>query len=68
MLTKPDTPVPARPAGSPWSLQDAAAHLGVSLRTLTRLADAGRVQTIRLGRRRLVADSEVRRLAAEGCR
>jgi hypothetical protein len=31
------------------------------------LADLGKVRTLRLGRRRLIADSEVQRLAREGC-
>jgi excisionase family DNA binding protein len=55
-----------RPAGSPWPIPAAAAYLSVSERHLWRLIDASRVRTIRLGRRVLVPDSEVRRVAAEG--
>jgi excisionase family DNA binding protein len=58
---------PARPPGSPWPLDDAAAFLSVSARHLLRLADLGKVRTIRIGRRRLVPDAEVHRLAREGC-
>jgi len=55
------------PPGAPWPIPDAAAFLTVSPRHLFRLIDAGRVKSILLGRRRLIADAEVRRLAAEGC-
>jgi hypothetical protein len=41
--------------------------LGVSVRLLHRLAGLDRVRTIRLGRRRLVPDKEVQRLARDGC-
>jgi excisionase family DNA binding protein len=61
-------PLTGRPDGSPWPFPDAARFLAVSLRHLTRLADANQVKTIRLGRRRLVPDAEVKRLAAEGTR
>ena len=57
-----------RPVGSPWAFAEAARYLCISLRHLIRLADAGKVQTIRFGRRRLISDAEVRRIAAEGCR
>ncbi|HKB03298.1 MAG TPA: helix-turn-helix domain-containing protein [Gemmataceae bacterium] len=59
---------PDRPAGAPWPFQEAAEFLRISVRHLIRLADQDKVRTIWLGRRRLVADSEVRRLATEGCR
>lgn len=69
MLTPVPPPRPTgRPDGSPWPFPDAARFLAVSLRHLTRLADANKVKTIRFGRRRMVADAEVKRLAAEGCR
>jgi excisionase family DNA binding protein len=55
-----------RPEGAPWPIADAADYLCVSLRHLVRLADAQKVKTIRFGRRRMVPDFEVRRLAAEG--
>ncbi|WP_020473413.1 helix-turn-helix domain-containing protein [Zavarzinella formosa] len=56
----------SRTNGSPWPLHDAAKFLNVSHRHLIRLIDAGKVQTIRFGRRVLVADAEVRRLAECG--
>ena len=58
---------PERPAGAPWPVPDAAAFLSVSPRHVQRLIDAGKVRSVRLGRRRLVPDDEVRRLAREGC-
>lgn len=61
-------PVPdSHPPGAPWWVADAARYLGVSERHVRRLADDGRVKTIRIGRRLLLPDSEVARLAAEGC-
>jgi excisionase family DNA binding protein len=54
-------------AGAPWPFADCASYLSVSLRHLIRLADANKVKTIRFGRRRLIPDSEVQRLATEGC-
>jgi len=66
--SKPSTLLlPAHPAGSPWPFAEAARYLGVSVRHLHRLADLERVRTIRLGRRRLVPDGEVQRLARDGC-
>jgi excisionase family DNA binding protein len=59
-------PSAGRPAGSPWPVPAAATYLSVSVRHLWRLIDAGRVRAIRIGRRVLVPDSEVRRVAAEG--
>ncbi len=58
---------PARPAGAPWSLRDAAAFLSVSERHLAGLVAEGKVRSIKLGARRLVADDELRRVAREGC-
>ena len=69
MLT-PNSPIPSPPArvpGSPWSIQDAAEFLHVSKRHIHRLLDAGKVRSLRLGRRRLIPDAEVQRLAREGC-
>lgn len=54
-----------RPAGKPWGVSEAADFLGISARTLWRLIDAKDVKVTRLGRRVLVPDSEVRRLAGE---
>ncbi len=52
--------------GAPWPLREAAPFLAISVRHLHRLADANLVRTIRLGRRRLIPDVEVMRLASEG--
>jgi excisionase family DNA binding protein len=55
--------------GQPWSLAQAAEFLGVSPRTITRLAESGRLRLVRIGLGRgrvLVPDSEVRRLADGG--
>lgn len=66
--TTPTTPVPApRPAGAPWPIPEAAAFLAVSERHLYRLIDARKLTAVRLGRRRLVPDAEVQRLARAGC-
>ncbi|MDB5314026.1 MAG: Helix-turn-helix domain protein [Gemmataceae bacterium] len=59
--------LPPHPAGAPWSVQDAATFLCVSARHLLRLGDGGKLRTITLGRRRLVPDDEVHRLARAGC-
>jgi excisionase family DNA binding protein len=59
--------LPARTPGSPWPIPEAAAFLTVSERHLYRLLDARKVRSVRLGRRRLIPDDEVRRLAREGC-
>ncbi len=61
------SPVSERPPGAPWPLDATARYLGVSARHLLRLADMGKVRTIRLGRRRLIPDPEVQRLARDGC-
>lgn len=60
-------PQPARAPGSPWPITDAAQFLRVSTRHIHRLLDAGKVRSLRLGRRRLIPDTEVQRLAREGC-
>ncbi|MBA4192362.1 MAG: DNA-binding protein [Planctomycetaceae bacterium] len=57
----------ARSTGSPWSFDAAAEFLTVSARHLMRLADAGKLKTIRIGHRRLIPDVEVIRIAKEGC-
>jgi excisionase family DNA binding protein len=56
----------SRPVGKPWAVAAAADFLGISPRTLWRLIDAETVKVARVGRRVLVPDSEVRRLAGEG--
>lgn len=68
MLTSnPSIQTPPRAQGSPWPIADAAKFLHVSTRHLHRLIDANKIRTIRLGRRRLLPDSEIQRLAREGC-
>ena len=67
MLTSNTPTPPTRSSGSPWSIRDAAQFLNVSTRHIHRLFDAGKVRSVRLGRRRLIPDSEVQRLAREGC-
>jgi excisionase family DNA binding protein len=57
---------PTRLAGSPWPLIEAARFLGISHRHLVRLIDGGKIQPIRLGRRVLLSDAEVRRIATQG--
>jgi excisionase family DNA binding protein len=60
-------PQPTRSPGSPWPIADAAQYLHVSTRHIHRLLDANKVRSLRLGRRRLIPDAEVQRLAREGC-
>jgi excisionase family DNA binding protein len=64
-MTSPIQPGGHRPDGKPWGVSEAADFLGISTRTLWRLIDANDVKVTRLGRRVLVPDSEVRRLAGE---
>jgi excisionase family DNA binding protein len=59
-------PSPAHAAGAPWSIQDAATYLTISMRHLHRLLDAGRVRSVRIGRRVLIPDAEIKRLAEHG--
>ena len=60
-------PTLTRPPGSPWPVTEAAKFLSVSKRHLFRQIDANRVKTILIGRRRLIPDAEVQRIASEGC-
>jgi len=48
------------------SIQQAANTWGVSVYTVRRLAAAGLVRTVRVGRRRLVSESEIERIIATG--
>jgi excisionase family DNA binding protein len=48
------------------SIQQAADVWGVSVHTVRRLAAAGAVQTVTVGRRRLVPESEIARIATTG--
>jgi excisionase family DNA binding protein len=51
------------PVRKPWSKAKAAAHLGLSVRTLERRIADGTVKRTKLGRLVRIPDSEVRRLA-----
>ena len=55
-----------RPAGKPWSYREAGHALGVCEVTVARAARTGRVKSIKIGRRVLIADAELRRLQVEG--
>ena len=66
-MTKRDTNAAERTPGAPWSIPEAAVFLTVSERHLYRLLGANKVRSVRLGRRRLIPDAEVRRLAGNGC-
>jgi hypothetical protein len=48
------------------SIKQAAEEWGVSIYTARRLATKGIVKTVRVGRRRLIADSEIARIEATG--
>ena len=48
------------------SIRQAAETWGVSIYTARRLAAAGVVKTVRVGRRRLIAESEIARIEATG--
>lgn len=60
------TATPPRHPGEPWEITEAARHLHISDRHLRRLIGIGRVKSIRLGRRIMIADDELRRVAREG--
>jgi excisionase family DNA binding protein len=68
MLAQPvSPPPPTHTPGAPWSIPETAQFLKVSTRHVHRLIDGGKVRSLKLGRRRLIADAEVQRLAREGC-
>jgi excisionase family DNA binding protein len=48
------------------SIQQAANAWGVSVYTVRRLAAAGLVRTVTVGRRRLVPENEIERIVATG--
>ena len=48
------------------SIQQAANTWGVSVYTVRRLAAAGLVRTVSVGRRRLVSENEIERIVAMG--
>ena len=55
------TQTPTVPRHS-YSLDEAAQSLGLSRRTLYHLMDAGKLSTVKLGKRRLVPAQELERL------
>lgn len=59
---------PEHQPGSPWSIREAANFLTVSERHLLRLIEDGKMASFKLGRRRLIADAEVRRVAEGGAK
>lgn len=61
-------PAPQHQPGAPWSVRNAAKFLTVSERHLVRLIEDGKVASFKLGRRRLIADAEVRRVAEGGAK
>lgn len=68
--TSPDAasapPSGAREPGKPWELPEVAEFFHICLATAQRAGRSGRLRTIKVGRRVLVPDDEVRRAAAEG--
>ncbi|WP_020476358.1 helix-turn-helix domain-containing protein [Zavarzinella formosa] len=63
-----ESALPTRPDGSPWPAKEAAGYLRISYRHLLRLIDAGKVKSIRYGRKLLVPSHELERLAKEGAK
>lgn len=58
---------PHRPKGKPWTFNEAANHLGVSVKHLRYLADTNRIVTIRIGKRaRRISDAEMSRICLKG--
>jgi hypothetical protein len=57
---------PAREPGRPWSYAAAAEFLGVCPATVARACRGGRIASVALGRRKLIPDHELRRVAREG--
>lgn len=54
---------PQRQPGRPWTVDEAAEFLTVSGKHLRRQIELGEVRATRIGKRIIVPDSEVRRLA-----
>ena len=55
-----------RELGRPWSYAEAADFLGVCPATVARACRNARIKSIAFGRRRLIPDAELRRVAREG--
>ncbi len=67
MLTVPQQPLATgHEPGRPWELAPLARFLSVSKKTLERAIKAGKLKSIRINRRVLVADGEARRVAEAG--
>ena len=60
-----EAPVPREP-GRPWSYAEAADFLGVCTATVARACRDGRIRCVAFGRRRLIPDDELCRVAREG--
>lgn len=59
--------VPARVRGKPWTLAEFSQHFAFTTKHGRYLLDSGRVEFIRVGkRRRMIADHVVRKLEREG--
>jgi excisionase family DNA binding protein len=56
----------ARPCGAPWSISEAAKHLGLCERTIRRLIENKRVRAIKFGRRLMIPDQEIKRISETG--
>jgi len=52
--------------GKLFSMRQAADILGIRYQTIRRWATEGRIDSVKLGTRRLVAESTLKRLVAEG--
>jgi len=47
-----------------WPINEAAASLGISREFIYKLARSNKLQLVRIGRRTVIPDAEVRRLAS----
>ena len=57
----------SRPKGKPWPVAEFAAHFQFTAKHARYLMDSGRVEFIRIGkRRRMIPDHVVRRIEREG--
>ena len=63
---RPAEPPGVRGPGRPWSYAEAADFLGVCGATVARACRDGRIHCVAFGRRRLIPDDELRRVAREG--
>jgi excisionase family DNA binding protein len=53
--------------GQPWTVKEVANYLKISQSTVFSMLNDGRIRSITISRRRFIPDSEVKRLAEEGC-